>query len=324
MKLAVYAIAKNEAKHVERMISAIRDADKIIIADTGSTDETVQIARDCGATVYEIGVVPWRFDTARNAALSLVPAYMDVCVPLDLDDVATPGWRDEIERLWQPGITRISHRFDCGNDYVIRQDRVHSRSGYVWKGICHEHLSPFRIEERAITTDFILAKHVPDNTKSRAQYLDLLFASAADNPQDHRASFYYARELFFHGRYEHAASEFQRFLSLQSATWNKERCYAMRVLTQCFSALGDGPSAMQWARAATREDPQAREPWLELAKQAAAQTHWLECLQAAQTCLSIKTKDDCFVNDPEVWTSKPNNLAAIASQHLALKEAVMA
>lgn len=324
LKIAIYAIAKNEAKHVERFCMSARDADLVLIADTGSTDDTVSLAKQYGATVYEIGVTPWRFDVARSAALSLVPSHYDVCIGIDLDEVMTPGWRDEVERLFQNGVTRVSHRFDCGGGYVIRQDRIHARNGYVWKGICHEHLEPFRIQEQYATTDFILATHLPDNTKSRGQYLDLLFASAIDNPQDHRASFYYARELFFHGQYEHARTEFGRFLNLPSAKWNKERCYALRTMARCSQKLGDAAGAIEYAKKAIREDPQAREPWLELASQAADQGLWAECLAAAQNCLAINQQDDCFVNDPEAWTSKPNDLASIAMEHLGIKQAAIA
>ena len=38
MKIAVYAIALNEAKHAKRWAEATKDADIRIVADTGSTD----------------------------------------------------------------------------------------------------------------------------------------------------------------------------------------------------------------------------------------------------------------------------------------------
>ena len=44
MKVAVYTIALNEEKHVERWYNSIKDADYILIAATGSTDKTVEVA----------------------------------------------------------------------------------------------------------------------------------------------------------------------------------------------------------------------------------------------------------------------------------------
>jgi len=84
MKIAVYAIAKNEEKFVERFCESAKDADMILIADTGSTDRTKEIAQEYGATVVDICITPWRFDKARDAALALVPGDFDVCVALIL------------------------------------------------------------------------------------------------------------------------------------------------------------------------------------------------------------------------------------------------
>ena len=42
MKIAVYTIALNEAAHAERWASSAVDADYRIVADTGSTDDTVE------------------------------------------------------------------------------------------------------------------------------------------------------------------------------------------------------------------------------------------------------------------------------------------
>ena len=110
LKIAVYAISKNEEKFVERFCASAKDADLILIADTGSTDKTVELARSLGVTVYEISVLPWRFDKAKDTALNLVPADVDVCISLDLDEIMEPGWRKEIERVWQEDTTRLRYK----------------------------------------------------------------------------------------------------------------------------------------------------------------------------------------------------------------------
>ena len=45
MKIAVYAISKNEEQFVKRFCESAKDADLILIPDTGSTDNTVIEAR---------------------------------------------------------------------------------------------------------------------------------------------------------------------------------------------------------------------------------------------------------------------------------------
>ena len=101
----VYAISKNEGQFVRRFCESAKEADLVLIADTGSTDDTVTLAEECRAKVHHIYVNPWRFDIARNAALALIPRSIDICISLDLDEVLEPGWKQKIEQVWVPGKT---------------------------------------------------------------------------------------------------------------------------------------------------------------------------------------------------------------------------
>ena len=94
MKVAVYTIALNEDKHVARWYESSAEADYHLIADTGSTDDTVKIATELGINVIHVRSVPFRFDDARNASLMALPDDIDYCVALDMDEVMRPGWRD--------------------------------------------------------------------------------------------------------------------------------------------------------------------------------------------------------------------------------------
>ena len=41
-KICVYAICKNEEKFIERWVNSMKEADKIYVLDTGSTDKSVE------------------------------------------------------------------------------------------------------------------------------------------------------------------------------------------------------------------------------------------------------------------------------------------
>ena len=63
-------IVKNEEEFLPNCLNSIKDAvDEIIIVDTGSTDNTIAIAKNFGAKVYHH---PWNdsFSEARNRYLN--------------------------------------------------------------------------------------------------------------------------------------------------------------------------------------------------------------------------------------------------------------
>jgi tetratricopeptide (TPR) repeat protein len=319
-KICVYAIAKNEEMFVNRFCAAAADADMVLIADTGSTDGTVELAKANCAYVPEIYISPWRFDLARNAALALIPKDVDICLSLDLDEELQPGWREEIERVWSYGTTRLRYKFDWGVGIIFFYEKIHGRVGYKWHHPCHEYPVPDRITERWAQTDTLLVVHKPDPTKSRGQYLDLLRVSVEEDPVDPRNAFYYARELSFNARWEEAIAECKRYLALPGATWDGERCYAMRVIARCYNEVGDKHEALNWARRATAEAPNTREPWCEVANLAYQTSRWPECYGAAISALAVANRDLVYTCDPKVWGAQPHDLAAIAAWHLGLKD----
>lgn len=86
--LSVIMIVKNEAAVLPACLESVAGiADEIVIADTGSTDDTIAVARRFGATVFEL---PWRndFAEARNAGMSR--ASGDWLLHMDADEVLDP------------------------------------------------------------------------------------------------------------------------------------------------------------------------------------------------------------------------------------------
>ena len=205
MRVAVYTIALNEEHFIERWYESAKEADYLLIADTGSTDNTLDTAKKLGINVQTILVKPWRFDNARNASLALIPEDIDLCIALDMDEVLMPGWRKELEKAFEQKATRPRYQYTWSwNDeeetvpgLQYAGDKIHSRFGYRWKHPVHEVLTNDRIEEKQVWTNLEIHHH-PDNAKSRSQYMPLLEVAVQEDPYDDRNTFYYARELFFH------------------------------------------------------------------------------------------------------------------------------
>ena len=316
MKIAVYTVSKNEEKFVERWYQSALEADCLVLVDTGSNDNTVKLARSLRITTHSISVQPWRFDDARNAAVALLPADIDVCVSVDVDEVLSAGWRQALEAQWGSAnrgryLYTWSHNEDGSPGLAFWYEKIHSRHGFRWKHPVHEILVPDRTEERWVNVEGMEVHHWPDPAKSRSSYLPLLALSVAEDPSNDRNAYYYARELRFYGHSEESAREYKRHLSLSSARWPPERAASCRGL-----ALLEPENAEKWLKQAICESPATREARVELARLYYKRSQWLECLGAAEGALAITERSFDYLSESWAWGSEPHDLAAIAAYHL--------
>jgi glycosyltransferase involved in cell wall biosynthesis len=94
-KVSVYIIAYNEAAKIRAAIESVQWADEIVLADSHSTDETVEIATSLGARIVQI---PFRgFGDLRNRAMA--ECRHEWIFSLDADERCTPETREEIHSV---------------------------------------------------------------------------------------------------------------------------------------------------------------------------------------------------------------------------------
>ena len=318
MKVAVYTIALNEQQFVERWYNSCKDADYVLIADTGSTDNTVKIAKKLGINVIQVSIKPWRFEDARNASLAAIPDDIDYCIALDMDEVITdPDWRESLEKVFEKGVSRPRYKYiwswkdDGSPDVVYGGDKIHFRHGYRWKHPVHEVLSADRITETQEYMPKFQIEHYPDKSKSRSNYLPLLKLSVEEEPNDDRNAYYYARELFFNQQYEEAIAQFKRHLKLPTAVWDSERAASYRYLSKC-----DPDNKEHWLMKSRDEAPHRREALVELADHHYAKKQWNKCLQFAEEAIAIEEKPLDYLCEDFAWGSRPWDYAAVAAFNL--------
>ena len=85
LKLTVYAICKNEKQNIKKWIKCFSEADYVCILDTGSSDGTWELLQEEKSNynnliIQQSIITPWRFDSARNKSLELVPKDTDIYV----------------------------------------------------------------------------------------------------------------------------------------------------------------------------------------------------------------------------------------------------
>lgn len=95
--ISVVILTLNEGRNLQRCLDSVRWSDNVIVVDSGSTDDTADIALAAGA---EVMVRP--FDTfagQRNHAMEAGKFRHAWVLHLDADEVVTPALRDEMLAL---------------------------------------------------------------------------------------------------------------------------------------------------------------------------------------------------------------------------------
>jgi len=98
MKISACYIVKNEEKNLGKSLDSLGDnVDELIVVDTGSTDNTKEIARGYGADIYDFS---WRddFSLARNFALDRAAGEWVFFLDADENFVNAEGLRAYIEK----------------------------------------------------------------------------------------------------------------------------------------------------------------------------------------------------------------------------------
>lgn len=315
-KVCVYAICKNEEKFVKRWVESMREADEIIVLDTGSTDNSVKLLKDLGVKVTTKEIKPWRFDVARNKSLELVPIDTDICVCTDLDEVLERGWREKLENAWQENTTRLKYTYNWSFDeygkpattFLLNQ--IHKRKGYHWYHPVHEILVPEEKEEEVICEQIIL-NHYPDSSKSRGNYLPLLEMSVEEDPTDDRNMHYLGREYMYYGKYNESIDTLIKHLNLPTSKWDAERCASMRFIARCYLGLNRLNEAEMWYQKAIKEAPYLRESYVELAKLYFDQKKYEQAYELLQDAYLIKEKAPIYINEAFAWNEYIDELMGL-------------
>lgn len=164
MLLSACLIAKNESLTLERCLTSLQGlVDEVILVDTGSTDNTVDIALSHGAKVYHF---TWDddFSHARNEAIRHASGDWILVIDADeyVDEEKKVGFRDYLESTLAEGIFISIINYLGSLSHItkampIRVMRVF-RNRHLYEGAVHEQIatSVFRSGKPVDTQEFVL------------------------------------------------------------------------------------------------------------------------------------------------------------------------
>lgn len=97
--LTAIILTYNESRHIQACIESVKFADAVVVFDSYSTDNTVDLARGAGADVIQNPFSDYA--TQRNAALDSVRDKTDWVLFVDADERVDISLADEIRRVIQ-------------------------------------------------------------------------------------------------------------------------------------------------------------------------------------------------------------------------------
>jgi len=187
-------IAKNEEVCISRAVQSLSWCQQVFVIDTGSADNTINVAAQSGASVLNYVVRPFNFADVRNFSLNEIEIDTQWVMFLDADEICTPDLARVVDATVQKcpedvGVFRIagkylflgrwmkhSMRFPAWHDRLIRIGAGHFKGtdegGYLEKFVCNDGYTVDYITETYVHDAFVhgidswLEKHI-----ERARYL---------------------------------------------------------------------------------------------------------------------------------------------------------
>lgn len=245
-KVCVYAIAKNESQFVEQWVKSMSNADHIIVLDTGSTDNTVELLSSLGVEVHQKTYEHFRFDIARNDSLALVPEEYNIRVCTDIDErFEQDNWADILREEWDEEKPRAiyhyvwSHTIDGKPGLEFNINKIHGTDpDLYWLGAVHEHLASKKTGKREFKEyidlrNKIILHHYADFTKDRNFYISLAEERIQEESDDYQSFILLGNEYKVKGFPEKAIEKY-----LYTLEHFKDKMNTIEI-SAIYYALGD-------------------------------------------------------------------------------------
>jgi glycosyltransferase involved in cell wall biosynthesis len=231
-------IVKNEESVISRCLTSVKDiVDEIIIVDTGSTDNTKKIAKNFTEKIYDFKWIN-DFSAARNYSYS--KATKDFILWLDADDVILEEDRMkfiELKKNLDLTTDMVMMKYNVGFDndgkvnFSYYRERLSNRSkNFLWHEPVHECLDR---SWNSLTSDVCIThkKERPaEPGRNLKIYENIISSGDVLSP---RATYYYARELYYNGIYDKSIIFFNKFLN-NGQGWIEDNIRACCDLSSCY------------------------------------------------------------------------------------------
>jgi tetratricopeptide (TPR) repeat protein len=271
--ISLVVIAKNEINNINRWYDSVSGLfDEYIFCDTGSTDGTIEKARELGLKVIHF---EWcdDFSAARNFATS--HATSDYVFWTDLDDsisdkVAFTHWRDHSMCLAEYWLAPYHYALTPEGKPAcsFMRERAWKRSlGLQWQYFIHEGVNPHGprwIATPNVINTWAVLHHrtMEDLAKDKGRNLGIFKKHLASGVKlDARMQYYYGKELFEAGQHADGAVALATALANEKLELH-DRILCMQYAAYAYQKCNQFDKALAFARLGIELAPQRAEFWV--------------------------------------------------------------
>lgn len=243
--ISLCMIVKNEEHHLPRCLESIKGiADEIIMIDTGSTDNTKQVAREYTSHIQDF---QWRADFSAARNFSFEQATQEYILWLDADDILLPKDRDALLKLKQTLSSDIDSvympyhtAFDANGNVMTSTKRmrlVKRSKPFKWEGIVHETLA-CKEKYKYLNSDICVThmKNMEDmSNRNLAIYIKALEQGHHFVTHD---LFHYALELMLQKSYNEAIPLLEECLQREDISL-ENKIFVYHKLATCYRSIGN-------------------------------------------------------------------------------------
>jgi len=144
MKISASLIVKNEEEMLPKCLKSIKQVDEIWIVDTGSTDKTIEIAKEAGAKVYTEYKWADHFSEARN--VSKAQCTGDWLLIIDADEIlqtTIPVIKALLNEPFMKDKNAVMFKVDTGRENNDQIRLFRNQPDIQWVGAAHN--LPYRV-----------------------------------------------------------------------------------------------------------------------------------------------------------------------------------
>jgi glycosyltransferase involved in cell wall biosynthesis len=264
MKLTACLIVKNEKDHIDEVLQSLEGVDEIVVCDTGSEDNTVELAQKYTDKVFTDYVWSDDFAEARNFAKSKCTG--DWIISIDADEVLEQGGVEKIRKIIESAEKSQKHfsveMKSKGSGHIHFLPRIFRNSDTVfWQGEAHETLQPSQDNKTDVVIIYGYSTAHDLDPDRMLRILEKQIGSTKCTPRD---VYYFAREWFYRKDYKKAAAAFEEYVEI--ATWLPEKADALLYIARCYFQMQKGSAAREVCAEAVLLNPDFKEALLFMAE----------------------------------------------------------